>query len=185
MYGFGSSLGSYDGGYFQGGMYHQDSNFGGPIPSLGTNGQSFIAIDKGRRRGKGNMSFCNCSGALDFLNEQNRGPRSTRPKNVSVDHILPVDSKSNKSTARPERELYNRPDFSTEYKDAKFFIIKSYSEDNVHKSIKYGVWASTANGNRKLDAAYQEAQAKGGSCPVFLFFSVTLCIFFIITLSQD
>eukprot|EP00270_Netrium_digitus_P015999 TRINITY_DN5668_c0_g1_i5.p1 TRINITY_DN5668_c0_g1~~TRINITY_DN5668_c0_g1_i5.p1 ORF type:complete len:314 (-),score=104.15 TRINITY_DN5668_c0_g1_i5:185-1126(-) len=61
---------------------------------------------------------------------------------------------------------------------AKFFVIKSYSEDDVHKSIKYNVWASTPNGNRRLDAAYHDAQAKGASsasgagCPMFLFFSV-------------
>ncbi|MFS8014714.1 putative YTH domain-containing protein [Helianthus anomalus] len=45
-------------------------------------------------------------------------------------------------------------------------------KDDVHKSIKYNVWASTQNGNKKLDAAYQKAQQKSGSCPVFLFFSV-------------
>ncbi|XP_042377605.1 YTH domain-containing protein ECT2-like isoform X3 [Zingiber officinale] len=59
-----------------------------------------------------------------------------------------------------------------EYKDAKFFIIKSYTEDNVHKSIKYGVWASTSNGNRKLDSSYHEAKNKEDPCPVFFFFSV-------------
>lgn len=42
----------------------------------------------------------------------------------------------------------------------------------MHKSIKYNVWASTPNGNKKLDAAYQEAQQNSGGCPVFLFFSV-------------
>jgi hypothetical protein len=50
-------------------------------------------------------------------------------------------------------ETYNSPEFVTKYKDAKFFIIKSYSEDNIHKSIKSGVWASTPNGNKKLDVA--------------------------------
>ena len=29
----------------------------------------------------------------------------------------------------------------------QMFVIKSYSEDDVHKSIKYGVWASTDTGN--------------------------------------
>nr|CAB3492916.1 unnamed protein product [Digitaria exilis] len=56
--------------------------------------------------------------------------------------------------------------------DAKFFIIKSYSEDDVHKSIKYNVWASTPSGNKKLDAAYEEAKKKSSSSPVFLLFSV-------------
>lgn len=172
LYGFGSSPSSYERGYFHGGIYHQGSNFAGPIPSLGTNGRTLIAIDKGRRRAKGNVSLCNCNGAFDFLNEQNRGPRATRPKNASLEHNLPGDNKNSNSIGGPNRELYNKPDFSTEYKDAKFFIIKSYSEDNVHKSIKYGVWASTANGNRKLDSAYRAVKEKGDSCPVFLFFSV-------------
>lgn len=52
---------------------------------------------------------------------------------------------------------------------ARFFVIKSYSEDDVHKSIKYGVWASTDTGNRRLDATYREAAHKG---PIYLFFSV-------------
>ncbi|KAK4706702.1 hypothetical protein R3W88_033741 [Solanum pinnatisectum] len=33
-------------------------------------------------------------------------------------------------------------------------------EDDVHNSIKYNIWASTPNGNKKLDVAYQEAQQK-------------------------
>jgi hypothetical protein len=56
-------------------------------------------------------------------------------------------------------------------------MIKSYSEDDIHKGIKYNVWASTPNGNNKLDAAFHDAQAltkeKGTKCPVFLFFSVS------------
>ena len=51
----------------------------------------------------------------------------------------------------------------------RYFVIKSYSEDDVHKAIKYGVWASTETGNRRLDAAYRESGASG---PIFLFFSV-------------
>ena len=72
---------------------------------------------------------------------------------------------------------YNAEDFFVKYEDARFFIIKSYSEENVYRSIQYGVWASTPNGNKKLDDAYHEAQRRvRGSlhgCPVFLFFSVS------------
>ncbi|KAF9613312.1 hypothetical protein IFM89_006822 [Coptis chinensis] len=39
-------------------------------------------------------------------------------------------------------------------------------EDDVHKSIKYSLWASTPNGNKKLNAGYQEAQEKSGDCRV-------------------
>ena len=75
-----------------------------------------------------------------------------------------------------KRDQYNLPSFETKYEEAMFFVIKSYSEDDIHKSIKYSVWSSTLNGNKKLDSAYQESQKKvaekGGTCPVFLFFSV-------------
>ena len=36
-------------------------------------------------------------------------------------------------------DSYNRFDFITKYDDAKFFVIKSYTEDDIHKSIKYSV----------------------------------------------
>lgn len=76
------------------------------------------------------------------------------------------------STSGFKIDQYNSPEFLTDYENAKFFVIKSFSEDNVHKSIKYGIWASTPLGNRKLDAAYHEAKDMIGNCPVFLFFSV-------------
>ncbi|KAJ1284787.1 hypothetical protein BS78_03G231800 [Paspalum vaginatum] len=74
------------------------------------------------------------------------------------------------------KNMYNLLDFVTKYEQALFFVIKSYSEDDIHKSIKYNVWASTPNGNKRLDNAYRLAQErmadKGTECPVFLFFSV-------------
>ncbi|XP_062180488.1 YTH domain-containing protein ECT2-like isoform X3 [Phragmites australis] len=103
--------------------------------------------------------------------DQVRGPRAKKLNNISV-------SSTEKDIISPlvRRDQFNRSDFSTEYEHAKFFMIKSYSEDDIHKGIKYNVWASTPNGNNKLDAAFHEAQTlmkeKGGKCPVFLFFSV-------------
>ncbi|KAF5448122.1 hypothetical protein F2P56_028685 [Juglans regia] len=74
------------------------------------------------------------------------------------------------------RDRYNLQDFQTDYETAKFYIIKSYSEDDIHKSIKYDVWSSTPNGNKKLDAVFRgvegKASEKSSRCPVFLFFSV-------------
>ncbi|XP_039295941.1 YTH domain-containing family protein 3 isoform X2 [Nilaparvata lugens] len=65
---------------------------------------------------------------------------------------------------------YNPVDFDLSAKDARFFVIKSYSEDDIHRSIKYEIWCSTEHGNKRLDEAYREREAKGGS--VLLFFSV-------------
>ncbi|KAI3878834.1 hypothetical protein MKX03_013974, partial [Papaver bracteatum] len=46
----------------------------------------------------------------------------------------------------------------------------------MHKSIKYNVWSSTPNGNKRLENAYEDAQrisaGKPSGCPIFLFFSV-------------
>ncbi|AQL09944.1 evolutionarily conserved C-terminal region 11, partial [Zea mays] len=104
------------------------------------------------------------------LMDQVRGPRANKLNNASVSSTV-------KDITSPliRRNQYNRSDFSVQYNQAKFFMIKSYSEDDIHKGIKYNVWASTPNGNNKLDAAYHEAQNlmdSGERCPVFLFFSV-------------
>jgi len=48
-------------------------------------------------------------------------------------------------------------------------VIKSYSEDDIHKSIKYSIWTSTESGNKRLDRAYKECNSRG---PIYLFFSV-------------
>jgi hypothetical protein len=40
----------------------------------------------------------------------------------------------------------------------RFFIIKSYSDEDVHKAIKYSIWSSTSKGNSILDEAYMEVQ---------------------------
>ena len=53
--------------------------------------------------------------------------------------------------------------------NSKFFVIKSFSEEDVHKSIKYGVWSSSKNGNLTLSNAFQVTKEKNGN--VFLFFS--------------
>lgn len=161
-------------------IYPQSNNSGRSSPSYGANGRTWVAVDKSKPRGRGNDSLCDCIGTMDVFSEQNRGPR-TRLRNqpTPVGDALQVKEQTSISNGNSEsrnetvdREQYNSPEFVTKYKDAKFFIIKSYSEDNIHKSIKYGVWASTPNGNKRLDAAYREAQEKPGGCPVFLFFSV-------------
>uniref|UniRef100_A0A6B2EMK6 Putative yth domain protein n=1 Tax=Phlebotomus kandelakii TaxID=1109342 RepID=A0A6B2EMK6_9DIPT len=54
--------------------------------------------------------------------------------------------------------------------NARFFVIKSYSEDDIHRSIKYEIWCSTEHGNKRLDQAYREREREAGV--VYLFFSV-------------
>ncbi|KAI7744947.1 hypothetical protein M8C21_027068 [Ambrosia artemisiifolia] len=118
------------------------------------------------------------NGNPNSLGEQNRGPRtSTSNTQLTVKAYSTragnIDAQGNITIYVDQ---YNKDDFPVEYANAKFFVIKSYSEDDVHKSIKYNVWSSTPNGNKKLNNVYEEAQklAAGDSrgCPIFLFFSV-------------
>jgi translation initiation factor IF-3 len=136
---------------------------------------------RNRQYGNGFHSYGNEN--IDGLNELNRGPRAKSSKNQKVLSTVSLGVKGQTCTpsetaedktivVTPDREQLNRADFPEKYADAKFFIIKSYSEDDVHKSMKYNVWASTPNGNKKLDAAYRESQEKASGCPIFLFFSV-------------
>ncbi|XVF85274.1 hypothetical protein PTKIN_Ptkin17bG0104800 [Pterospermum kingtungense] len=151
----------------------QNSGFGSVSTcSLGINGQNWPTLDEARQGGSCNDFSCSCTVTLDTLSERNRGPRAFKPKSQITTKGFTVDSSKNRTTNGITKGLYNRQNFVTDYECAKFFVIKSYSEDNVHKSIKYGVWASTPIGNKKLDTAYHEAKAKQGAFPVFLFFSV-------------
>ncbi|KAL7422532.1 hypothetical protein Q5752_003180 [Cryptotrichosporon argae] len=52
---------------------------------------------------------------------------------------------------------------------ARFFVIKSYTEDDVQKSLKHEIWSSTVLGNKRLDTAFRES---ADSAPIYLFFSV-------------
>jgi hypothetical protein len=52
---------------------------------------------------------------------------------------------------------------------SSFFVIKSFSEEDVHKAIKYNVWTSTKGGNQTLNNAYLKAKELGSE--VYLFFS--------------
>ncbi|KAI0703550.1 YT521-B-like domain-containing protein [Cytidiella melzeri] len=64
---------------------------------------------------------------------------------------------------------YNPAEFDTRPFFAKYFVIKSYTEDDVHKSLKYEIWSSTDPGNKRLDKAFKENAGRG---PIYLFFSV-------------
>ncbi|CAH2068708.1 unnamed protein product [Thlaspi arvense] len=120
--------------------------------------------------GNNRNKFRDRNGEFDASTELTRGPRAqngSNPSNPSAEEHV---------GSTVQREKYNLEEFQTQYENAKFFVIKSYSEDDIHKCIKYDVWSSTPNGNKKLDDAFHEAEVKasetGTQCPVILFFSV-------------
>ena len=104
-------------------------------------------------------------------------PRNQRNGN-SGSNDRPSHSKQNGSSeteADPtlsklkQTNTYNPKSFDVSPKNARFFVIKSYSEDDIHRAIKYGVWCSTEHGNKRLDAAFKEREGKG---PIYLLYSV-------------
>eukprot|EP00257_Ricinus_communis_P020003 XP_015579140.1 uncharacterized protein LOC8285992 [Ricinus communis] len=159
-------------GHYQHRGSYQGSSIGsGSISFPGPRDWVRASADKGRRRERNHDSVYTSNDSLGF--DRNRGPRASKIKGKTSEHIsLSGNGKDDLSSSAFQLDLYKKSDFVTDYENAKFFIIKSFSEDNVHKSIKYSVWASTPHGNKKLDAAYHDAKEKEGNCPVFLLFSV-------------
>ncbi|KAF4364863.1 hypothetical protein G4B88_025582 [Cannabis sativa] len=143
-----------------------------------THGRATVA--KLRPKVNVGRSMNDINNGLDSLGEQNRGPRISRSKNELA--VKAYTTRAGGANAQGNiiiyTDQYNTDDFPVDYTDAKFFVIKSYSEDDVHKSIKYNVWSSTPHGNKKLSIAYEEAQriaaGKPKGCPIFLFFSVNV-----------
>jgi hypothetical protein len=148
------------------------------LVDLKANARGWSSTEKMKSRSK-----INGVSTIGSLNEQNQGPRTANAKgalmsggNAAGSLATDGNGNSNSITSLIRTDQYNLPDFPTKYDQAFFFVIKSYSEDDIHKSIKYNVWASTPNGNKRLDSVYQDAQErmveKGSKCPIFLFFSV-------------
>ncbi|KAI4335047.1 hypothetical protein L6164_013730 [Bauhinia variegata] len=151
------------------------SNSGFSDFGSGSNGQP---IGKLRPKNYIGKAPSDVNGSSDALGEQNRGPRINRSKHQLT--VKAYTAKAGDGNAQGNiiihTDQYNREDFPVDYENAKFFVIKSYSEDDVHKSIKYNIWSSTPHGNKKLDSAYEDAKriaaGNSGGCPIFLFFSV-------------
>ena len=79
-------------------------------------------------------------------------------------------SQSNSSDILGRLKRYFNPKNLDEIplKDARFFVIKSYSEQDIRQSIKHEIWTSTESGNKRLDNAYHDQKEN----PVYLYFSV-------------
>ncbi|XP_047072656.1 YTH domain-containing protein ECT4-like isoform X2 [Lolium rigidum] len=153
--------------------------YGSPLYGSGVyGGWNGLSDGRYKPRGKAYGPYRFGNENIDGLNELKRGPRSNLIKTEQVTGAADVAAAKGQELPNGDAskavvlDQYNKADFVETYSDAKFFVIKSYSEDDVHKSIKYNVWASTPNGNKKLNTAYQAAKDKSSNSPVFLFFSV-------------
>jgi len=55
---------------------------------------------------------------------------------------------------------------------ARFYVLRSSNDDNIHKAIKYHVWSTTTNGKAVLSNAGKEDEKKGLTPEIYLIFSV-------------
>ncbi|KAJ6794210.1 YTH domain-containing family protein 1-like isoform X2 [Iris pallida] len=149
------------------------------LPNYGSNIHGWATMEGPRSQYHGMTN--NGNGSPDMLREQNRGPRTSKTRGQWISAIdgperTNISANNAQGAIEIRTDQYNKDDFPVDYPYAKFFVIKSYSEDDVHKSIKYNVWSSTPNGNKRLSSAYEDAQrisvGKPRNCPIFLFFSV-------------
>ncbi|CAK7326267.1 unnamed protein product [Dovyalis caffra] len=146
--------------------------------NFGSSAYGQTSVDKLRSKIHAGRTLSDLNGNVELLGEQNRGPRTNKLKNQLAvrSYTTKVGDNNGLGNIIIQTDQYNKDDFSTDYLDAKFFVIKSYSEDDVHKSIKYNVWSSTPHGNKKLQSAFEDAQklaaGRPRGCPIFLFFSV-------------
>ncbi len=118
----------------------------------------------------------NSSQASDQRQSVNTAPPEhlgTRP--MPRTQAPPAESAGRNQTTHPvldnlrNSNEYNPKTFDLEPKNAKFFVIKSFSEDDIHRSIKYQIWCSTDFGNKRLDDAFRKMNNKE---PIYLLFSV-------------
>ena len=154
-------------------------NFGYAASDL----QKWAAAEKFQPSSKSSAPLNAPGQKVHLLNEHSLAD-SRKPSNQRSSAIIVRSYTSRLPVGNPDGTIlirtdeYNRDDFRMDYTYAKFFVIKSIGEADVHKSIKYGVWSSSSNGNSKLDSAFRDAdrisRRNSTKCPVFLFFSVSV-----------
>ena len=129
------------------------SNYSGQNGSSGKNGP-------GKQQGGNN------GGRWNRQNADSNG----QSESATAESVMPKDS-SPLLRELWEKNNFNPKEVNLDFKNARFFIIKSYSEDDIFRSIKYSLWTSTEHGNRRLNEAFKE-QTKNGGSPIYMLFSV-------------
>jgi hypothetical protein len=132
-----------------------------------------------------NLNMQNTSDlSLDSL-KLNDNEILTSESNIIKQKYSPSSKSHNRSRSKPENNKKNKQklvkiDYSAINSESfniekeldvtkdKFFVIKSFSAQDVYNSIIYKIWCSTESGNIKLNSAFKEPN--GGN--VYLFFSV-------------
>lgn len=134
-------------------------------------------------------SFMNCSGNTantSATSGRGLGAQSSNGSSTSGSlnstysneskNILRLQSEVNTTAKLLEKldlDLQINPSNMVFPKKVRFFIIKSFTEEDVHRAVKYKVWCSTYYGNRRLKSAWEQMRAESlTEGEIYLFFSV-------------
>lgn len=111
------------------------------------------------------VSTATSLGLSEYPTAQSRNtfPLSNVPSASSMVSPIPTAS-----ATYPYTWFYPKPQ-SVPYCAPLGFVIKSFNETDIRRSLEYGIWTSTKRGNRRLDSAWSTS---GGVVPIYLFFSV-------------
>lgn len=85
---------------------------------------------------------------------------------------LALNSYENEDQIRekfPSLRNFNREHQLYEFQNAHYFVIRSKKTDDIHKGVKYGVWTSSPQNNKKIEDAFYQRRSTGGN--VFFFFT--------------
>lgn len=110
---------------------------------------------------------------MDPCNQVEQTPNNNYKFNFQNEFPRAEDYDKNKCIheALPHLKSINSLDFDvSKVGNAYFFIVRSTNDDDIHKAIKYQIWASSVKNNQILNEAYKQATAQGQK--VYLFFSV-------------
>lgn len=148
-----------------------------PQPQPEMNSESSVVTSRkssggGRSNGGSSQSLRSQGGGTQSGSGKGSGSRKTQVSAAS--QVSTGGTKSSKSSGPSElvgklKSEKNPGDLTINTVNARFFVIKSYAEDDIHRSIKYDIWTSTEHGNRRLDQAFREQKGKGGT---YLLYSV-------------
>ena len=154
-----------------------------PKPPPQVENNSDVSVNRKQGSGRGGNGGSGQSSRSQGINGGNlsgsgKGSVSRKTQQVHTSQTVPSSGsnncKSSKSSNQSElvgklKSEKNPSELSINTINARFFVIKSYAEDDIHRSIKYNIWTSTEHGNRRLDLAFREQKGKGG---IYLFYSV-------------
>ncbi|KAL7220905.1 hypothetical protein ACSBR2_013732 [Camellia fascicularis] len=106
------------------------------LSNFGTSAHGRASVEKIRSKFHYGRASNDFNGSPDSLAEQNRGPRTNKSKNHLA--VKAYTTRAGESDAQGNiiiyTDQYNKDDFSLDYVNAKFFVIKSY-KNNENKPV--------------------------------------------------